>query len=137
MTGQQPPVLACIVIQQAQRYRFMLCCLPTFTAFDTSKAHRRVLYAHGMTIVLIACSAPAKLCVSAAQKHSYKTLSPNMLSRKVIFPMWLCMGAMEREELSKAQMVSDSDWVGKSASVAHFICLSPTDSAFAPLRCDI
>jgi hypothetical protein len=58
-----------------------------------------------------------------------------MLSRKVIFPMWLCMGAMDKAELSRVQMVSDSDWVGKSASVAHFICLSPTDSEFAPLRC--
>ena len=90
-----------------------------------------------MRIVLIACSAPAKLCFSVAQKHSYKTPSPNMSSRKVVFPTWLYVGAMEREELSRVQMVSDSDWVGKSASVAHFICLSPTDSEFAPLRCDI
>ena len=58
-----------------------------------------------------------------------------MSSRKVVFPTWLYVGAMEREELSRVQMVSDSDWVGKSASVAHFICLSPTDSEFAPLRC--
>jgi hypothetical protein len=137
MTGQQPPVLACIVIQQAQRYRFMLCCLPTFTAFDTSKARRRVvLYAHGTTIVLIACSAPAKLCFSVAQKHSYKTLSPNMLSRKVIFPMWLCMGAMDRAELSRVQLVI-LGWQKCFCGPFHLSLTYRLGVCTVALRCDI
>jgi hypothetical protein len=62
-----------------------------------------------------------------------------MPSREAVFPTRLYIGAMESKELSRVQMVGvgtglDSLSGLKSASVAHFICLPPTDSEFAPLR---
>ena len=142
MTGQQTVVFVRTITQQAQRFiAFRSCC---------SLASYRFLYIESASSC---CSVRSWYddCLdsffSASKALSYVSLNAflqNLISKmssreatNMSTPSYrrgLYIGAMDREELSRVQMVGQFVWTGKSASVAHFICLSPTDSEFAPLR---